>query len=80
MNGGRLSNDEAFLQGVKELRQQLGAREPDAGAVDRALARIAIRYPEEAETLRELWSNRLGDCGEQLSTLVEQHAADNDEG
>ena len=78
MNGGRLSNDEAFLQGVEEFRQELDAGAPDADAAERALARIAIRYPEEAETLRELWPEHPADCQHQLRALVAQHAADSE--
>ncbi|HET9784680.1 MAG TPA: hypothetical protein VFP94_06965 [Terriglobales bacterium] len=75
MNGGRLSNDETFLQGVGELRAQLTAPAPDAAAADRALARIAVRFPEEAEQLQELWraANRPG-CTHLLETVVGMHA------
>lgn len=55
MNGGRLSNDETFLQGVAELRAQLDAPQPDAALAQRALNRIALRFPEEGEQLAELW-------------------------
>lgn len=77
MNGGRLSNDETFLQGVVELRAQLAASAPDAAAADRALARIAVRFPEEAERLEDLW--RAADhpaCTRLLETVVGMHAAE----
>ena len=79
MNGGRLSNDEAFLVGVDELKRQLAAAEPDGTAVERALTRIAVRYPEEAESLRELWRRPGAECTRRLDAMVAQHAAENDD-
>ncbi len=55
MNGGRLSDDETFCLGVEELRAQLGAAVGDAEAVQRAIARIGMRYPEAAEELTAAW-------------------------
>jgi hypothetical protein len=80
MNGGRLSNDETFLQGVGELRAQLAAPAPDAAAADRALARIAVRFPEEAEELVDLWraADRPG-CTRLLEEVVERHGAESAE-
>ncbi|HEY8056850.1 MAG TPA: hypothetical protein VIE13_13170 [Terriglobales bacterium] len=80
MNGGRLSNDETFLLGVEELRTQLSAAAPDIAAAERALARIAVRFPEEADQLSGLW--RQPDhalCARRLDEVVEQHAADSAE-
>ncbi|MGH9417411.1 MAG: hypothetical protein ACRD01_12365 [Terriglobales bacterium] len=55
MNGGRLSNDATFLLGVAELRTQLDAPQPDAALAQRAITRIALRFPEEGEQLAQLW-------------------------
>lgn len=75
MNGGRLSNDETFYLGLSELKRQMAAPTPDEEVADRALARIAIRYPEEAEQLRECWGERQLEHLQRLLAAVEaQHA------
>ncbi|MGH9467580.1 MAG: hypothetical protein ACRD1Y_09515 [Terriglobales bacterium] len=80
MNGGRLSNDETFLLGVEELRAQLGAPAPDAAAAERALARIAVRFPDEAEQLGEFWRGAQHPrCEALLRDVVAQHAAEGEE-
>lgn len=79
MNGGRLSNDEAFLLGMTELRAQLDAAKPDSGTAERALARIAVRFPEEAEELGALWRTpHQAGCAALLSHLENLHAKDDD--
>ncbi|HUX66534.1 MAG TPA: hypothetical protein VMV31_03505 [Terriglobales bacterium] len=80
MNGGRLSNDETFLLGVAELRTQLQSAAPDGEAAQRALARIAVRYPEEAEHLGELWSGPQAQaCAALLARVEAQHQAENED-
>lgn len=53
MNGGRLSDDEAFFLGVRQLREQL-AGEAKSDACLLPLRMIAVRYPEEAEQMQIL--------------------------
>ncbi|MGH9413784.1 MAG: hypothetical protein ACRD0Y_08585 [Terriglobales bacterium] len=80
MNGGRLSNDETFLLGVEELRAQMCTASPDAAAAERALARIGIRYPEEAEQLATFWRDtQIDRCEQLLGEVVAQHTADNED-
>jgi len=80
MNGGRLSNDETFLLGVAELRAQLQAAAPDGEAALRALARIAVRYPEEAEQLGDLWRGPQPlACAALLAQVETQHQAENED-
>lgn len=79
MNGGRLSDDEAFLLGAGELRALLQAATPDLGAVERALTRIGVRYPDEAEQLRQLWKEnhrRVPSLAGILAGLEAQYLAD----
>jgi len=79
MNGGRLSNDAAFLIGVEELKAQLAADAPDAQAAERALTRILIRYPEEGEALAASWRrSESAVCTQLLADLEQQHAEEND--
>ncbi|HXE31465.1 MAG TPA: hypothetical protein VN515_06660 [Terriglobales bacterium] len=75
MNGGRLSDDEAFLLGLGELRAQLQeAVPPPAGP---ALTRIAMRYPEEAEALESALAGAdLPRARRLLADLEAQHRAD----
>lgn len=77
MNGGRLSDDEAFLLGVVELRNQIEAAHPDMAATERAFTRIAVRFPEEAGRLRELWPDP-EQCEQLLTELEAQQRADTD--
>jgi len=80
MNGSRLSNDESFLLGVAELRTQLASPEPDLDAAERALTRIAMRYPEEAEELATRWRGPLRpECATLLRGIEEIHRSDADE-
>ncbi|MGH9487451.1 MAG: hypothetical protein ACRD04_07655 [Terriglobales bacterium] len=80
MNGGRLSNDETFLLGVAELRTQLAAPVADAAAAERALARIGVRFPEQAEQLSALWlAAQKGQCESLLSEVMAEHQADSEE-
>lgn len=80
MNGGRLSNDETFLLGANELRAQLHAPAPDTAAAERALTRIGVRFPEEAEQLTALWrgGQRIA-CEDLLRDVLAQHAADSED-
>lgn len=78
MNGGRLSDDEAFLLGVVELRNQLEAAHPDLAAAERAFTRIAVRFPDDAERLRELWPDAES-CEQLLTELEVQQRADTDQ-
>lgn len=80
VNGGRLSNDETFLLGVDELQAQLQATAPDAAAAERALARIAVRFPEEAEQLTVLWrGDQRTECEDLLREVLVQHSADSED-
>ncbi|TAN23805.1 MAG: hypothetical protein EPN33_03025 [Acidobacteria bacterium] len=80
MNGGRLSNDETFLLGADELRVQLHALAPDAAAAERALARIGVRFPEEAEQLTGFWlGGQRAACEDLLRVVLAQHAADSED-
>jgi len=86
MNGGRLSNDETFLLGMGELRGQLNAPAPNQEVAERALNRIAVRYPEEAEQLRGLWLAPSPERGEVVDAMLQsldsieaQHRAESDE-
>ncbi|HVB39274.1 MAG TPA: hypothetical protein VNE83_00095 [Terriglobales bacterium] len=79
MNGGRLSNDETFLLGVGELRGQLNSPAPNQEVAERALNRIAVRYPEEAEQLRGLWLTASAKRDEVLDAIEAQHRAESDE-
>ncbi|HEY7839408.1 MAG TPA: hypothetical protein VIC54_12505 [Terriglobales bacterium] len=83
MNGGRLSNDETFLLGIGELRGQLNTPAPNKEVAERALNRIAVRYPEEAEQLRGLWLAASAERGEALDSMLDsieaQHRAESDE-
>ena len=84
LNGSRLSDDEAFRQGMRQLRAELRAAAPDTAAVQRALRQIAVRYPEEAEELQiHTAATPTGDWPTQaprwealLVRLEAQHAAD----
>lgn len=53
MNGGRLSDDEAFFLGIRQFREEL-AGEAKADGFDRPLRMIAVRYPEEAEEMQAM--------------------------
>ncbi|MGH9475935.1 MAG: hypothetical protein ACRD1C_06350 [Terriglobales bacterium] len=80
MNGGRLSNDETFLLGVEELRTQLGAALPDGAAAERALARIGVRFPEEAERLGKYWQTaQRVQCEDLLGEVIAQHRAESED-
>lgn len=83
MNGGRLSNDETFLLGVGELRGLLADPQPDADATERAITRIGLRYPEEAEHLREQWhsagTRQTTAMLAGLQAIEAQHHADSEE-
>jgi hypothetical protein len=81
MNGGRLSNDETFLQGLGDLRAQLASPQPDADATERAFTRIGIRYPEEAEQLRAQWRHdgSTESLAAELLALEDQHRSDSED-
>lgn len=55
MNGGRLSDDEAMVQGMAMLRAQMAALGAGAEPPAQALRMIAMRYPEEAERIETAW-------------------------
>ena len=83
MNGGRLSDDEAFLLGMADLRARLQTgMDPglengidDLDAVSRALTRVAMRYPDAADEFSQLFAARqLNACRELLDTVAAQHA------
>lgn len=53
MNGGRLSDDEAFFLGIRQFRQELDGG-GHADVLQRSLRMIAVRYPEEAEQMQAI--------------------------
>jgi hypothetical protein len=55
MNGGRLSDDEAMVQGMALLRAQMASLGAGAEPPAQALRMIAMRYPEEAERIEAAW-------------------------
>lgn len=75
MNGGRLSDDEAFFLGIRQFREQL-AQESKADAFERPLRMIAVRYPEEAEQMQSLLDENAGPIAqptrEQLEAMLQQ--------
>lgn len=75
MNGGRLSDDEAFFLGIRQFREQL-TREVKAEAFERPLRMIAVRYPEEAEQIQSLLDETTGSIAppvrERLEAMLQQ--------
>ncbi|MGH9394136.1 MAG: hypothetical protein ACRD1E_08205, partial [Terriglobales bacterium] len=66
-----------FLQGVAELRALLAAAEPDPLAAERALTRIAVRFPDQAEQLVSSWGRAdRTDCEAQLAGMERLYAED----
>ncbi|HXR98217.1 MAG TPA: hypothetical protein VN709_10290 [Terriglobales bacterium] len=79
MNGGRLSDDEAFLLGMADLRARIASDTvggaDDVDAISRALTRVAMRYPDAADEFGQLFAARqLGACRDLLDTVAAQHA------
>ncbi|HZT72876.1 MAG TPA: hypothetical protein VE996_04425 [Terriglobales bacterium] len=82
MNGGRLSDDEAMLQGLRQVRAALAGEAP-AEPPHQALRMIAMRFPEEAENITALWMRAPSGHRQEIETLLaeieRQHAEDSAE-
>lgn len=75
MNGGRLSDDEAFFLGIRQFREEL-AGPARVDACERPLRMIAVRYPEEAEEMQALLHESDGTLAlperERLETMLQK--------
>lgn len=75
MNGGRLSDDEAFFLGIQQFREELQG-EGKADGLLQPLRMIAVRYPEEAEEMQTMLEasggDLAGDTRERLETMLQK--------
>lgn len=71
MNGGRLSDDEAFFLGIRQFREEMAAT-GDAERLQRPLRMIAVRYPEEAGQIQARLETAASPLPEPLREQLEE--------